>query len=294
VAVVGSTTIDRNVRGGGSLLRLGGATTYAGLTYRRRGLAVRVVTRVAAPHLQLLSRLAQAGIRIDALVSDSTTHFVNRSDGKQRTQEMPVCAEPIEIAQVRRVLDAVDCIHLGPLHPADIEAGVFQLLRDWPGQVVLDVQGLVRRVSSGRIVPGACDALPAALAAAAVLKADNDEIKTLRAAVGRDLHAVMAAFDIREAVVTAGDRGGEVLGPKKRRHAFLPEPAPTLKDPTGAGDVFFAAYIAARFAEGREIAPAARHAACTAARHVAGGHIPSRILDLSEAETGRLSGPAVD
>ncbi len=286
VAVIGSTTVDCNISASGRRLRLGGVTTYAGLTYRRLDLAARVVTRVAASHLPLLARLSDAGIRIDAQASEFTTHFVNRTRGGIRTQAMPCWAGPIRSVRVRQVLDAVDCINLGPLHPADMEEEVFHLLRDWPGRVVLDVQGLVRRVSTGRIDAGPCDALPAALASADILKADRDEIATLLAALGGDLADMMAGFDIQEVVVSDRERGGEVFGPRGRRHAYPPVPVVTEEDPTGAGDVFLAAYAAARLAEGLDIAPACARAARTAACHVAGGHIPRKMLDLGDADAG--------
>ena len=292
--MVGSTTIDCNIFEAGRRLKLGGVTTYAGLTYRRRGLAVRVVTRVAAAHLPLLSRLTDAGIRLDVPAGRFTTHFVNRFRGGARTQEMPFCAEPIGSIQVRQVLDAVDCIHLGPLHPADLEDEVYHLLRRWPGEVVLDVQGLVRRVASGSIAPGACEALPLALAAADIVKADAAELQTMLAALGADLPGVMAACGIRETVVTEQERGGVIYGPGRSRHAFRAEPAPEVEDPTGAGDVFLAAYSLARLADGLEVAPAALQAARAAARQIAGGHIPRTMLELDEAEAGPLRPPAAD
>lgn len=294
VAVVGSTTIDCNISEAGRRLKLGGVTTYAGLTYRRWGLGVSVATRMAAAHRPLLSRLAEAGIRLDAPAGRLTTRFVNRFRGGARTQEMPFCAEPIGSRQVRRVLDAVDCIHLGPLHPADLELEAYHLLRRWPGAVVLDVQGLVRRVVSGRIAPGACEALPLALAAADILKADAAELRTMLAALGTDLPAVMTAFGIREAVVTEQERGGAIFGPGRRRHVFTAEPASVIEDPTGAGDVFLAAYTAARLADGLEVPTAALQAARAAARQIAGGYIPRRMLELDEAEAGPLITPGAD
>ena len=47
VAVVGSTTIDRNVIGDRTFFKLGGVTVYAGITYRRHGLTTWVVSNVA-------------------------------------------------------------------------------------------------------------------------------------------------------------------------------------------------------------------------------------------------------
>jgi sugar/nucleoside kinase (ribokinase family) len=281
VAVVGSTTIDRNVSSCGRLLALGGVTTYAGLTYRRHGLPTWVVTRIAAAHRFLLARLTAAGICLQTARSARTTHFINQVTGNHRTQQMPFRAAPIRCAQVLKVLDRVDCVHLGPLHAGDIECEVFQILRSLPILVVADLQGLVRRVASGQVCAGAADALPLALAAADVVKTDADELETVLAAFGEDLPGLMAEFAVREWVVTNQDRGGRVFGPGQQRHTYAPAPAAAGADSIGAGDVFLAAYTAARFAEGLKVAPACRHAAGKAALHAAGGYIGRKALTLS-------------
>lgn len=279
VAVVGSTTIDRNTSRGAGLLKLGGVTTYAGLAYRRHGLPTWVVTRIAAAHRPLLARLDAAGIRVHAAASEHTTHFINHVSGNQRRQQIPFCAAPIRWAQVREVLDQVDCVHLGPLHPEDIEREVFVLLRDVPILVVADLQGLARRTAFGRVVAGASPALPSALAAADVVKTDADELATVLAALGGGVTGLMRKFGIREWVVTDRDRGGLVFGPDGQRHTYA-APAAAGGDPTGAGDVFLAAYTAARFSEGLGIAPACTQAASAAACHVAGGYLPEKALAL--------------
>ncbi|MCU0559992.1 MAG: PfkB family carbohydrate kinase [Desulfobacterales bacterium] len=284
VAVVGSTTVDRNIVGGVSRLALGGVTTYAGLAYRRRGLPTWVVTRIAACQRPLLARLAAAGIRLNVAASSRSTRFINRLTGNRRTQQMPCRAAPIRWAQVEQVLERVDAVHLGPLHPLDIERRVFELLRGRPLLVVADLQGLARRVASGRVLAGAADALPAALAAADVVKTDADELEPVLAALGRDLPGLMERFAIREWVVTDGDRGGRVFLRGGRRHAYACAPAASGGDPTGAGDVFLAAYAAARFAAGRAVGPACVQAAAEAALHVAGGARRRQALTITPDE----------
>ncbi len=45
IGVVGSTTIDKIVAENQSYIKLGGVTTYAGITYRRHGIPARIVSR---------------------------------------------------------------------------------------------------------------------------------------------------------------------------------------------------------------------------------------------------------
>ena len=47
IGVVGSTTIDKIVAEDQSYLKLGGVTTYAGITYRRHGIPARIVSNLA-------------------------------------------------------------------------------------------------------------------------------------------------------------------------------------------------------------------------------------------------------
>ena len=47
IAVVGSTTIDKIVRENRSIFKLGGVTTYSGITYSRHGIDSYIVTNVA-------------------------------------------------------------------------------------------------------------------------------------------------------------------------------------------------------------------------------------------------------
>jgi len=54
----------------------------------------------------------------------------------------------------------------------------------------------------------------------------------------------------------------------------------------GAGDVFFAAYLAARVYRKLDIDMAAGFAAGLAARQVAGKHLPPALLDLTAAAPG--------
>ena len=62
VVVVGSTTVDLNEIEAERFIKLGGVTTYAGITYRRLGAATWVVTNVAPTDKALLAALKQEGL----------------------------------------------------------------------------------------------------------------------------------------------------------------------------------------------------------------------------------------
>ncbi len=266
VLVVGSTTEDTVVQGERTTRKPGGVTTYAGLTYRRLGWPVVVVTNVA--DAALCAAMERSGIRCACGPSPDTTRFVNVVDGAARRQLMPSQAAPLTAAQVRPWLDGAVLVHLGPLHPDDLATGVYAL--PWPAPVALDVQGLVRRVVGARVAPVVSEHLGTALAPVAFLKAGAEELALMLETPGCTLPELMARFGLREVVVTEGPSGGYVAGPSGGRIPYAAPPAGGVADPTGAGDVFFAAYLAARVLAGLPVAEAAHRAATTAARHVEG------------------------
>ncbi len=279
--VVGSVTIDRNVFADRTLVKVGGAAAYAGLTYRRHALATHVVCNVAPADDAILSALRREGILVSSGRTARTTRFVNRVAPAGRTQAAPSLAAPIRARQIAAVLPSVDCLHLGPLHPDDIDPRGYALVAEANKRVVLDVQGLVRRVDRGRIVPAASEHLTAALRAADIVKADADELQVVLAGCGAAIETLMDRFGIAEWVVTRGPRGGCIHLRGSRPERYEPTPAGTVGDPTGAGDVFLAAYTAARFKQGEPPAAAGRLAARLAAEHVAGRFIAPAALDAS-------------
>ena len=90
----------------------------------------------------------------------------------------------------------------------------------------------------------------------------------------------MKSFDIEESVITLGPDGGWVESIAGGKTDFSAEKVEAAVDPTGAGDVFFAAYLASRLFNNQNIADACRNAARLAGRQVAGRHITHDRLAL--------------
>ena len=291
-AVVGSVAIDRNLISDRTLLKVGGAATYAGLTYRRHDLATCIVCNVALAEEAILDVLLREGIQVCNGRTAHTTRFVNRVRADGRTQWAPSLAAPIRWHQIASVAEGVDGIHLGPLHPEDIDTQAYLRLAASPKLVALDVQGLVRRVVHGRVVPGASEHLPAALQAADIVKADQAELEVILAACGQGIGALMDRFDIAEWIVTRGRRGGHIHVRGGGCCPYEAAPAVPEVDPTGAGDVFLAAYVVARCHQGQPVAAAGCHAARLSAEHVAGAYITPAALEVSRrAHVDELPAP---
>jgi sugar/nucleoside kinase (ribokinase family) len=274
VAVVGSTTIDRNVIGRAAFMKIGGVTTYAGLTYRRHGLPTWVVSRVAHAETWILERLTAEGIQISRSPAETSTRFVNRVHAGRRRQEVTSIAPSVNYSQLAAVEPQVDCIHLGPLHPKDIDEPVFERLGESRALVVLDVQGLVRRISGGRVAAAVSEHLDAALRAAFLVKSDEDELQLILKTFEARVEDLMTRFGIAEWVVSSGFHGGHIYSRNGKVYRYSSKPASPVVDSTGAGDVFLAAYTVSRFRDRETIARAGRYAANLAASHVSGRYLP--------------------
>jgi sugar/nucleoside kinase (ribokinase family) len=124
--------------------------------------------------------------------------------------------------------------------------------------------------------------MTAGLTLACIAKANEAEYHAILAFYQMTLAELMHCFKIEEFVVTLGDKGGFV---QKQSGETFHYDAAIIKTPidlTGAGDVFFAAYIASRMVARKDIPDACIYAAKIAARQVEGKYITKDVLALSE------------
>ncbi len=280
ILVVGSATIDMIEHAGTTTLKMGGVVTYGGITFRKHGLPTTVLCNIAPHDARLREVLGRHGIVIESGSTSVTTMFVNRVDGDRRWQEMPAQASPLTADQWRRLAPRIDHLHLGPLHPQDIDTAFLTAIAVTPMCVTLDVRGYTRRIANGHVTAGACADLPAALSISQVIKADREELEAVTDYLRMTPRELMRVYPLREIVVTAGYRGGSVLLPSGDAIDYAAPRVARVADPTGAGDVFFASYLAWRLHQGQSIEASCRHAALIAARHVEGKYIPQECLRL--------------
>ena len=280
IGVVGSTTIDQIVSEGQSFLKLGGATTYAGLTYGRHGIPTLIVSNLAERDLNILTKLKVEKIEVIGDATDQTTHFVNHIRGNRRYQELLQQAVPIMAEKIQAVIHRVDGLHLGPLHPLDIDPPALSFLRNSNLAIYLDVQGYTRMIRDRKVYPEVSNHLTEGLKAAQIIKVNGAEYRTILDFYQLDLADLMKKFNIKESVVTLGKNGGFVQTQNGATINYVAEPVKCQVDPTGAGDVFFAAYIVCRFSNKMHITDACRYAARIAALQVEGNYVTINQLGL--------------
>ena len=254
LAVIGNLSVD--VVDGGAP-RPGGGSFHAARALRVLGRPAVVVTKCAEEHRRLLLRplaalgvpvrwhpaAATAAFRLDYVDGERTLHVDEPGDGWTAEDVRGWAAE---------ALHGVDWIQVAPLARPEFPAATLRELARGGRRLLLDGQGLVRPGRRGAVeLDASYD--PAVLRDVTALKLAEAEAHALLGGVDPER---LASLGVPEVVVTLGERGALVC--VGGRTTDIPtRPVRGRVDPTGAGDAFAAAYLAAR-AAGHHPAAAAR------------------------------------
>lgn len=228
--------------------RIGGAVTYGSVTALRLGLKPAVVTSAEA---RLGLEAALPGVQLHVLPASGTTTFHNIYSGGKRTQTLSGVGGPIGVADIPPQWRSAPLVLLGPL-ARELDYG---LARAFPRSIVVaSIQGWLRQWDAqGRVSPACWDgkAVLPNVHAAILSRDDVDDPGLID--LWKELVPVL--------IVTLGSEGARLhLG--GQWHHVPAFPAKEV-DPTGAGDVFAAAYLV-RFRETGDPMQSARFASCTA------------------------------
>lgn len=257
--VVGSTSRDLTTddpRG----WRLGGAATYCGLTLARLGLRPRVLLGVdaLASEAEELDLLRDAGADLRLVHLETSPVFRNRATPGGRVQDclepgLPIAPEiPREWADSRGWL-------LVPV-ANDLPAG-WASIPPIDALVAVGWQGLLRILPRGGLVTRRAPAPDPLVGRAQLIGLSTEDLAPATSMT--ELIGLLRAPATM--VVTDGAAGGtlwEVRGPgnvRARRYPAIPSDGAV--EPTGAGDAFLAALLAARL--GHPLAGSGHHGADT-------------------------------
>ncbi len=232
----------------------GGAAAYTTAVAQALGCRAGIVTS-AAPGSEFSDLSPRIPIqRIDA---PATTIFENVYDGGRRRQIIHGLAGELAAKHVPALWSRAPMVHLGPIAD-EIDPAMITLFSN--SIVCIGPQGWMRRWDEGGRVyqvewAAAAEVLP--LAAVTVLSTEDLADPSL---------AVEYAGLARLLVVTDGPNGCMVYYDDEAR-GFV-APAVDVADPTGAGDVFAAAYLVRLFQTDGDVWEAAEFANRVAARSV--------------------------
>lgn len=224
--VVGHVAKDLNPEG----WLLGGTAAYSALTARNLGRRAAVLTS-AGPDL-VLDRLLD-GIEVVCLPSPVTTTFVNVYEPEGRRQYVRPIADRIETESVPPEWTQTPIVHLGPI------AGEFgeEMIDLFPQSLLgLTPQGWLRQWDSrGRVSPRRWADAQSYLPRIDALFVSEEDLVGEAGALRGQLRLP------RLAVVTEGALGATLHS--QGRACRFPAPHTQALDPTGAGDVFAAAFL---------------------------------------------------
>jgi sugar/nucleoside kinase (ribokinase family) len=244
-------TITKDLLGNGETL-IGGTVTYAAIAAQSLGQRTGIIAR-ADPHFDL-TPLQARGIEIHRLPARETTTFTNIYMDGDRLQYISAVAGAIAADDIPPPWRQARVVHLGPL-AQDLPSSV---VRAFPGSLIgVTPQGWMRAWDADGLIRQVPWEHPEdILACADVLVYSIDDVG------GNERLIHHYGSLVKTMIVTQGARGCTVYQQGQRPH-HLPGFSAVEVDPTGAGDVFCAAYLV-RLAETGDPYASARFANCAA------------------------------
>lgn len=227
--------------------RLGGTISYSSIAAARLGVRVRALIGVdeAAATAAELDVLRDAGVEVHLVGLSTGPIFDNRQTPTGRVQHAHSASDRVRVGGLPLGWSTPDYALLGPVagELSDEWAGVFPETTF----VALAAQGLVRALTPGKLVKR----LPLRRTAL-VTRADAMLVSAEDIAAGAPPVRELLRPG-QELLVTNGAQGALQLrrdGSRLRGRYMPPLPRREAIDPTGAGDVFLAAWLATRMLTG--------------------------------------------
>ena len=212
--------------------QLGGTVAYAGLTAKALGSETHVLTACA----DTLDLSPLQALNISRLPSKKTTVFENQQTPSGRTQLVYSVAEPIPPSAILKNINRTDIIHFAPIMK-EFDCSLLPLLPS-DGFIGLTPQGWMRAIGTDMRVQKTAWRPEAQI----LQKADAIVISE------EDIDIFPDVLDIYRlncpiVALTRGKEGAYIF--MHDLHHDIPAPQMEVKDTTGAGDIFAAAFFIA-------------------------------------------------
>jgi sugar/nucleoside kinase (ribokinase family) len=241
--------VARDIRPDGTFSP-GGTVTFAALTAYRLGLAAGIITR-ADPELSALLPTFLPSISLHVLPSIQTTTFANHYKDGFRTQYLYARAEQLQLMDVPDSWRDAPIVLFGPL-AQEIMPEFVALFPRRPGALIAATpQGWLRRWDAdGRVWPTPWQTAAQLLPLLDALILSHDDLLPFADGNRSKADAMLAEWSTRVPLLIATDgRHGATLFRQGHTQRFPAYPANEV-DPTGAGDVFAAAFLTSLYKDG--------------------------------------------
>ncbi len=223
---------------------LGGTVTFAALTASRLGL-VAAITTCADVELQyeLQARLPDIGMAVGT--SSETTAFINTYHEGFRTQYLRARAEQLQLEDVPEAWCQASIVLFAPLDQELSPAFIRHFPRSHGSILAATPQGWLRRWDEdGRVWPAPWTSAEDILPLLDVLILSHDDLLPFADGNRTNADVMLSQWSMQVPLLVATDgKHGATLFQHGVAERFPAYPAHEV-DPTGAGDVFAAAFLA--------------------------------------------------
>ncbi|KUO40948.1 MAG: hypothetical protein AVW06_04885 [Hadesarchaea archaeon DG-33-1] len=262
--VVGHVAIDVNVLPWGIIENaLGGAPTYAGLTFASLRKKIGVVSKVGADFPEKFPPIySKLGLDTEGIfvAGEYTTTFENTYDeAGNREQVCKHVAPIISPSDIPATYSDAQSFYVSPI-ANEITPDVLRAIKRESNLVMLDPQGLLRKISKDGKVEIKSRELGEFLKYADIVKIGKEEARALKGGAKEVLESIRA-MGPKIAILTKGRDALMMLSDEGL--AKIESLKVDAKDLTGAGDVFGAAFLT-RYVTTRDALESAKFATAAA------------------------------
>jgi len=259
--VVGHVAIDVNVFPWGIVENvLGGAPTYSGIFLAGLGKRVALLSKVGLDFTEIFPPIfGKLGLDTEGLLvaGEHSTTFRNEYDEHgNRVQFCKHLAPPIQPSDIPSYYNNFLGVYVSPLGN-EVTPELLAELKKRTRYLMMDLQGLLRKIDpDGRVRLQAADLDPY-LRYVDIVKIGKDELAAFPGSSAREIAEKLKRAGPSISIITQGEKGCLLLDEKGPRE--FPALPVQVRDHTGAGDVFGAAFLY-RYTETRDSDAAAKFA----------------------------------